>query len=120
MKPKRHHHYRNKIGLSKLTAVLLVCGLVLVGALSFVVCKNKTAALAKEQLKMEHEIKLLSGEISLLERKIDQMLDGAKVQPILEANGTWLQKINPQTRSIIRLKPIPTAKTIAQTEPEKP
>ncbi len=120
MKLKRHHHYRNKIGLSKLTAVLVICGLVLVGTLSFVVCKNKTAAIAKEQLKVEHEIKLLSGEINLLERKIDQMLDGAKVQPILQANGTWLQKINPQMRSIVRLKPIPTAKAVAQTELAQP
>jgi hypothetical protein len=35
------------------------------------------------------------------------------VQPILQAKGTWLQKLNPQTRSIIHLKPIPAAKAVA-------
>ncbi len=116
----KRNQYRNKIGLPLVTVVLVVCGFVLVAALSVVVNKNRIATLAEQQRQVEQDMRLLNIEITNLERKIDQMLDGAKVQPILQAKGTWLQKINPQTRSIIRLKPIPAAKTVAQAELSTP
>ncbi|MBV6498069.1 MAG: hypothetical protein CJBNEKGG_00283 [Prosthecobacter sp.] len=113
----KRNQYRNKIGLPVVTAVLVICAAVLLAALSVVVNKNRIAALAEQQRLVEQETKLLDIEITSLERKIDQMLDGARVQPLLQAKGTWLQKINPQTRSIIRLKPVPAAKTVAQAKP---
>jgi hypothetical protein len=116
----KRNQYRNKIGLPVVTAVLVICAAVLLAALSVVVNKNRIAALAEQQRLVEQETKLLDIEITSLERKIDQMLDGARVQPLLQAKGTWLQKINPQTRSIIRLKPVPTAKTVAQAQPSTP
>jgi hypothetical protein len=116
----KRNQYRNKIGLPVLTAVLVICAAVLLAALSVVVNKNRIAALAEQQRLVEQETKLLDIEITSLERKIDQMLDGARVQPLLQAKGTWLQKINPQTRSIIRLKPVPAAKTVAQAQPSTP
>ena len=116
----KKNHYRNKIGLPVLLVALILCAAVLLVALSVVVNKNRIATLAEQQRLVEQDMKLLKIEITNLERKIDQMLDGAKVQPILQAKGTWLQKINPQTNSIIQLKPIPTAKTVAQTEPGTP
>jgi hypothetical protein len=116
----KRNQYRNKIGLPVLTAVLVICAAVLLAALSVVVNKNRIAALAEQQRLVEQETRLLDIEITSLERKIDQMLDGARVQPLLQAKGTWLQKINPQTRSIIRLKPVPAAKTVAQAQPSTP
>jgi len=112
----KSNRYRNSIGLPVITAVLILCAAVLLAALSVVVNKNRVSALAEQQRQVEQEMRLLNIEITNLERKIDQMLDGAKVQPILQAKGTWLQKLNPQTRSIIYLKPIPAAKTVAQTD----
>ena len=112
----KRNRYRNSIGLPVITAVLILCAAVLLAALSVVVNKNRIATLAEQQRQVEQEMKLLKIEITNLERKIDQQLDGARVQPILQAKGTWLQKINPQTRSIIHLKPIPAAKTVAQNE----
>jgi cell division protein FtsL len=112
----KSNRYRNSIGLPVITAVLILCAAVLLAALSVVVNKNRVSALAEQQRQVEQEMRLLNIEITNLERKIDQMLDGAKVQPILQAKGTWLQKLNPQTRSIIYLKPIPAAKAVAQTD----
>ncbi|GEP42309.1 hypothetical protein BGE01nite_16000 [Brevifollis gellanilyticus] len=112
----KRNQYRNTIGLPVITAVLIVCAAVLLAALSVVVNKNRVAALAEQQRQVEQEMRLLNIEITNLERKIDQMLDGAKVQPILQAKGTWLQKLNPQTRSIIHLKPIPAAKAVANND----
>ena len=116
----KRNQYRNKIGLPVVAAVLVICVAVLLAALSVVVNKNRIAALAEQQRQVEQETRLLDIEITSLERKIDQMLDGARVQPLLQAKGTWLQKINPQTRSIIRLKPVPAAKTVAQAQPSTP
>lgn len=116
----KRNQYRNKIGLPVIAAVLVICVAVLLAALSVVVNKNRIAALAEQQRQVEQETRLLDIEITSLERKIDQMLDGARVQPLLQAKGTWLQKINPQTRSIIRLKPVPAAKTVAQAQPSTP
>ena len=112
----KRNQYRNAIGLPVLTAVLIVCSAVLVVALSVVVNKNRITALAEQQRQVEQEMKLLNFEIVSLDRKIDQLLDGARVQPLLESKGTWLQKINPDAQVIIHLKPIPAAKTVAQVE----
>jgi hypothetical protein len=110
------NQYRNAIGLPMLTAFLIVCSAVLLVALSVVVNKNRITALAEQQRQIEQEVKLLNFEMVSLDRKIDQLLDGARVQPLLESKGTWLQKINPDARVIIHLKPIPAAKTVAQLE----
>jgi len=115
----KHNQYRNSIGLPVLTAVFIVCGAVLLVALSVVVNKNRITALAEQQRQVEQEMKLLNYEIVNLDRKIDQLLDGARVQPILQAKGTWLQMINPDAHVIIHLKPIQTAKAVAQVETNK-
>lgn len=112
----KSNRYRTSIGLPLITAMLIVCAAVLLAALSVVVNKNRVSALAEQQRQVEQEMRLLNIEITSLERKIDQMLDGAKVQPILQAKGTWLQKLNPQTHSIIYLKPIPAAKAVAHND----
>ncbi|TDU64239.1 hypothetical protein EI77_04125 [Prosthecobacter fusiformis] len=117
----KNNRYRNSIGLPLLTAVLVICSAVLLAALSVVVNKNRITALAEQQRQVEQEMKLLNFEIVSLGRKIDLLLDGARVQPILQAKGTWLQKLSPDARAIIQLKPIPTAKAVVQaTEAELP
>ncbi len=112
----KRNRYRNSIGLPVLTGVLIVCSAILLVALSVVVNKNRITALAEQQRQVDQEMKLLNFELVSLERKIDQLLDGARVQPLLQAKGTWLQKISPDAKAIIHLKPIPAAKTVAQTE----
>lgn len=112
----KNNRYRNTIGLPVLTAVLILCGAVLLAALSVVVNKNRITALAEQQRQVEQEMKLLNFEIVSLGRKVDLLLDGARVQPILQAKGTWLQKLSPDARAIIHLKPIPTASTVAQSD----
>lgn len=114
------NRYRNSIGLPVILAVLIVCAAVLLVALSVVVNKNRLSALAEQQRQVDQQMKLLNFEIASLERKIDQQLDGARVLPLLEAKGTLLQKINPDANVIIHLKPIPAAKTVAQTEVVSP
>lgn len=117
----KNNRYRNAIGLPVLTAVLILCGAVLLAALSVVVNKNRITALAEQQRQVEQEMKLLNFEIVSLERKIALLLDGARVQPILQSKGTWLQKLSPDARAIIHLKSIPTAKAVAQNpEVEQP
>ncbi len=111
----KRNRYRNSIGLPVLTAVLIVCSAVLLAALSIVVNKNRITALAEQQRQVEQEMKLLNFEIVSLERKIGLLMDGEKVQRKLQQEGTWLQKISPDARAIIHLKPIPTAKAVAQT-----
>lgn len=111
----KNNRYRNAVGLPVLTAVFILCGAVLLAALSVVVNKNRITALAEQQRQVEQEMKLLNFEIVSLGRKIDLLLDGARVQPILQSKGTWLQKLSPDARAIIHLKPIPTAKVVVQT-----
>ena len=116
---RKRNQYRNAIGLPLLTAVLIICGAVLLAALSVVINKNRITALAEQQRQVEQEMKLLNLEIVSLTRRIDQLLDGARVQPLLQAKGTWLQKINPDGRAILYLKPPPTD-AVAQTSAQLP
>lgn len=111
----KNNRYRNSIGLPMLTAALILCGAILLAALSVVVNKNRITALAEQQRQVEQEMKLLNFEIVSLGRKMDLLLDGARVQPILQAKGTWLQKLSPDARAIIHLNPIPAAKTVDAT-----
>ncbi|MDZ4289527.1 MAG: hypothetical protein U0984_16295 [Prosthecobacter sp.] len=116
---RKRNQYRNVIGLPVLTAVLVLCGAVLLAALSVVINKNRITALAEQQRQVEQEMKLLNFEKISLMRRIDQLLDGARVQPLLQAKGTWLQKISPDARAIIHLKPLPAAASdsVAQNSP---
>lgn len=107
MRLRKRNQYRNSIGLPVLTTVLILCGAILLAALSVVVNKNRISALAEQQRQVEQETKLLNLEIVNLNRRIGQLLDGARVKPILQAKGTWLQQISPDANVIIHLKPLP-------------
>jgi cell division protein FtsB len=121
MRLNKKNQYRNAIGLPMLTTVLVLCCAVLLAALSVVINKNRVSALAEQQRQVEQEMKLLNFEIVSLTRRIDQLLDGARVQPLLQAKGTWLQKINPDARAIIHLKPLaPAPDSVAQTTTPSP
>jgi Mlc titration factor MtfA (ptsG expression regulator) len=111
---RNRNQYRNQIGLPTLTVVLMVCGIGLLAALSIVVNKNRDASLAEQQRQIEQDKKLIQLEIISLERKMDQLLDGARVQPLLQAKSTWLQKIHAEDKPFIYLKPEPQPATMAQ------
>ena len=64
---------------------------------------------------VEQEMKLLDIEITGLERKIAQLLDSQRVQPLLQAKGTWLQPILPDANAIIHLRRSEPAQAAAPT-----
>jgi len=111
---RKRNQYRNAIGLPGLTVVLVLCGAVLLAALSVIINKNRMSVLAGQKRQVEHEMRLLDMEIQNLKRRIDQLLDGARIQPLLLQKGTWLQKIHPDGRAIIYLK------AAAPSEPATP
>lgn len=119
----RRPAYRNRLSVASLTAATLLC-VALAGAfIAFVVSRNRLAALADEQRRVEHEITLYHQEIQALAKRIDTSLTRDKVHDRLTAGGTFLQPIEP--RSIItlsRLAPVaaggpPARPTVAQLTP---
>lgn len=116
MKNQRH---RSSISLSWLAALLMICGLLLMTALSVVVNKNRITALADQQRQVEQETRLLGIEITSLERKIsNQLLDGERVQNLLKEKGLQLQKLSEDARSIIYLRS--GSSPVAQNTPSAP
>ena len=111
----RNQRHRSSFSIPWLTAALLVCGALLMAALSIVVNKNRVTALAEQQRQVEQEMKLLDIEITGLERKIAQLLDSQRVQPLLQAKGTWLQPILPDANAIIHLRRSEPAQAAAPT-----
>ncbi len=107
MRLRQTNRYRNTVGLPVVTAVLILCGAVLLAALSIVVNKNRIKAIADQQRQVEQETQLLKLENQKLHRRIDQLLDSARVKPLLQAKGTWLQEIDTDSRVIIHLKDHP-------------
>lgn len=100
----RNQRHRSSFSIPWLTAALLLCGALLMAALSVVVNKNRVTALAEQQRQIEQEMKMLNLKITGLERKIAQLLDSQRVQPLLQAKGTWLQPILPNANAIIHLR----------------
>lgn len=111
----RNQRHRSSFSIPWLTAALLLCGALLMAALSVVVNKNRVTALAEQQRQVEQEMKLLDMEITGLERKIAQLLDSQRVQPLLQAKGTWLQPILPDTNAILHLRRREPARDAAPT-----
>jgi hypothetical protein len=100
----RNQRHRSSFSIPWLTAALLICGALLMAALSVVVNKNRVTSLAEQQRQIEQEMKMLDMEITGLERKIAQLLDSQRVQPLLQAKGTLLQPILPTANAIIQLR----------------
>lgn len=107
----RRPTYRNRLSVASLTAATLLC-VTLAGAfIAFVVSRNRLAALADEQRRIEQQIALFHQEIHALEKRIDTSLNRDQVHERLTADGTFLKPIEPA--SIISLSRLDTSEPIA-------
>jgi hypothetical protein len=111
MNPRPRNRYRNSLGLSTITAILIVVASLALVGLGIVVNKNRVRALGEEQRKVEAEMHLLNTEINALNHRIETMLTRDRVQPRLTSSGTLLRPITKQ--AILFLKPLPAQPTKA-------
>ncbi len=128
MKPRPRNRYRNSLGLSTITAILIVVASLALVGLGIVVSKNRVRALGEEQRKVEADMRLLNAEILAMNNRIETMLTRDRVQPRLTSAGTLLRPITKQ--GILLLKPLaePPAKaaapaadpSVAQNMPKAP
>ena len=107
MKPRPRNRYRNSLGLSTITAILIVVASLALVGLGIVVSKNRVRAIGEEQRKVEAEMRLLTAEILALNNRIETMLTRDRVQPRLTNAGTLLRPIT--KHGILLLKPLPEA-----------
>ncbi len=105
MKPRPRNRYRNSLGLSTITAILIVVASLALVGLGIVVSKNRVRAIGEDQRKVEAEMRLLNAEILALNNRIETMLTRDRVQPRLTNAGTLLRPIT--KHGILLLKPLP-------------
>ena len=105
MKPRQRNRYRNSLGLSTITAILIVVASLALVGLGIVVSKNRVRAIGEEQRKVESEMRLLNAEILAMNNRIETMLTRDRVQPRLTNAGTLLRPIT--KHGILLLKPLP-------------
>jgi hypothetical protein len=107
MKPRPRNRYRNSLGLSTITAILIVVASLALVGLGIVVSKNRVRAIGEDQRKLEAEMRLLNAEILAMNNRIETMLTRDRVQPRLTNAGTLLRPIT--KHGILILKPLPEA-----------
>lgn len=107
----RRPAYRNRLSVASLTVATLLCVTLASAFIAFVVSRNRLAALADEQRRIEQQIALFHQEIHALEKRIDTSLNRDKVHERLTAGGTFLKPIEPT--SIITLTRLDTSEPIA-------
>lgn len=105
MKPRTRNRYRNSLGLSTITAILIVVASLALVGLGIVVSKNRVRAIGEDQRKVEADMRLLNAEILALNNRIETMLTRDRVQPRLTNAGTLLRPIT--KHGILLLKPLP-------------
>lgn len=105
MKPRPRNRYRNSLGLSTITAILIVVASLALVGLGIVVSKNRVRAIGEDQRKVEADMRLLNAEILALNNRIETMLTRDRVQPRLTNAGTLLRPIT--KHGILLLKPLP-------------
>ena len=105
MKPRQRNRYRNSLGLSTITAILIVVASLALVGLGIVVSKNRVRAIGEDQRKVEAEMRLLNAEILALNNRIETMLTRDRVQQRLTNAGTLLRPIT--KHGILLLKPLP-------------
>lgn len=118
MRPRQTNRYRNSLGLSSITAILIVVASLALVGLGVVVSKNRVRAIGEEQRKVEAESRLLNTEILALNNRIETLLTRDRVQPRLTSSGTLLRPITPRT--LLTLKPISSPPTTAASPPAAP
>lgn len=105
MRPRQRNRYRNSLGLSAISAIIIVVASLALVGLGVVVSKNRVRAIGEEQRKVESEMRLLNAEIVALNNRIETLLTRDRVQPRLTSSGTLLRPITPRT--LLTLKPLP-------------
>ena len=105
MTPRPRNRYRNSLGLSTITAILIVVASLALVGLGIVVSKNRVRAIGEDQRKVEAEMRLLNAEILAMNNRIETMLTRDRVQPRLTNAGTLLRPIT--KHGILLLKPLP-------------
>lgn len=105
MKPRPRNRYRNSLGLSTITAILIVVASLALVGLGIVVSKNRVRAIGEDQRKVEAEMRLLNAEILAMNNRIETLLTRDRVQPRLTNAGTLLRPIT--KHGILLLKPLP-------------
>lgn len=118
MTPRPRNRYRNSLGLSTITAILIVVASLALVGLGIVVSKNRVRAIGEEQRKVETEMRLLNAEILALNNRIETMLTRDRVQPRLTNAGTLLRPIT--KHGILLLKPLPAQPVKAAAAPADP
>jgi hypothetical protein len=113
----KRNHYRNRLGLSAISAILIVVAALALAGLGIVVSKNRVRAIGDEQRKLEDEMRLLGAEITALNHKIEASLTRDRVQPRLTSSGTLLRPIT--QLSLISLKPPTTPQPTVGDAPAK-
>ena len=94
--PHNRRTHQNRLSMAALTLIILVCTGLAGVFVTFVVSRNRLAALAEQQRQVEHQIALYHQEIQALEKRIDTTLTRDKVHERLTAAGTRLQPIEPK------------------------
>lgn len=102
MRRRQTNRYRNGLGLSAITAILIVVASLALVGLGIVVSKNRVRAIGEEQRKVESEMRLLNTEILALNNRIETLLTRDRVQPRLTTSKTLLRPITRQTLLMLK------------------
>lgn len=102
MRRRQTNRYRNGLGLSAITAILIVVASLALVGLGIVVRKNRVRAIGEEQRKVESEMRLLNAEILALNNRIETLLTRDRVQPRLTSANTLLRPITPRTLLVLK------------------
>jgi hypothetical protein len=108
----RRPAYRNRLSVATLTAITLLCVALAATFVGFVVSRNRLAALADEQRRVEQQIALYQQEIQALHKRIDTSLTRDKVHERLAAAGTYLKPIEPASIIVLPQINLPKAEAV--------
>lgn len=117
MRRRQTNRYRNGLGLSAITAILIVVASLAVVGLGVVVSKNRVRAIGEEQRKVESEMRLLNTEILALNNRIETLLTRDRVQPRLTSANTMLRPITRRTLLMLKQPLSPAVPVEADTSP---
>lgn len=117
MRRRQTNRYRNGLGLSAITAILIVVASLAVVGLGVVVSKNRVRAIGEEQRKVESEMRLLHTEILALNNRIETLLTRDRVQPRLTSANTMLRPITRRTLLMLKHPLSPAVPVEANASP---
>lgn len=122
------NRYRNRLGVSAITAILIVVASLAFAGLGVVVRKNRVRVLGDQQRALENDIHILETEILHLNNRIETLLTRDRVQPRLTNASTLLRPITKHSLFVLKaLSPQAVAHespvsspSLAQTTPRNP